>query len=154
MKTVPTFDTAGSVRIIKEINKNNISCIASKTASRIYGVPIISENIADALNNYTRFLVLAKKTSEETGNDKTSIIFSIKHEPGSLFRIIKNFHDFSINLTKIESRPTKSTNWEYNFYVDFEGHVKNQQISEMLEKIKRETLFLKILGSYPSAKLN
>ena len=154
MKTVPTYDTAGSVRIIKEINKNNISCIASKTASEIYKMPIILENIADNLNNYTRFLVLSKNTSEETGNDKTSIIFSIKHEPGSLFRIIEKFHNDDINLTKIESRPTKSTNWEYNFYVDFEGHSKNQKISEMLEKIKTETLFMKILGSYPSAKLN
>ena len=154
MKTVPSYDTAGSVRIIKEINKRNVACIASKTASKIYEVPIIAENIADALNNYTRFLVLSKENSNETGNDKTSIIFSIKHEPGSLFRIIKNFHDFNINLTKIESRPTKSTNWEYNFYVDFEGHAKNIQVSEMLEKIKSETLFMKILGSYPSAKLN
>ena len=90
MKTVPSYDTAGSVRIIKELNKINVACIASKTASEIYHVPIISENIADAMNNYTRFLVLSKKNSEETGKDKTSIIFSIKHEPGSLFRIIKN----------------------------------------------------------------
>jgi len=117
-------------------------------------MPVISENIANNLKNYTRFLVLSKKTIEETGNDKTSIIFSIKHEPGTLFRIIKNFQDFNINLTKIESRPTKSTNWEYNFFVDFEGHAKNLQISEMLEKIKKETIFMKILGSYPSAKLN
>ncbi|MDH3677292.1 MAG: prephenate dehydratase [Nitrosopumilus sp.] len=154
MKTVPTYDTAGSVKIIKEINKPNVSCIASKTASQIYNVSIISENIANNLNNYTRFIVLSKKTNEETGNDKTSIIFSIKHEPGSLFRIIENFHKYNINLTKIESRPTKSTNWEYNFYVDFEGHAKNPQISQMLEKIKNETLLMKILGSYPSAKLN
>jgi prephenate dehydratase len=154
MKTVPTYDTAGSVKIIKELEKNNVSCIASKTASEIYNMPIVSENIANHLNNYTRFLVLSKKTSDETGNDKTSIIFSIKHEPGSLFRIIKNFHNYDINLTKIESRPTKSTNWEYNFFVDFEGHAKNLQISEMLEKIKNETLFMKTLGSYPSAKLN
>ena len=154
MKTVPTYDTAGSVKIIREINKNNVACIASKTASQIYDVSVISENIANNLNNYTRFLVLSKKTNEETGNDKTSIIFSIKHEPGSLFRIIENFHNYNVNLTKIESRPTKSTNWEYNFYVDFEGHAKNPQISQMLEKIKNETLFMKILGSYPSAKLN
>jgi len=117
-------------------------------------MPIISENIANNLNNYTRFLVLSKKTSGETGNDKTSIIFSIKHESGALFRIIKNFHDFNINLTKIESRPKKLTTWEYNFFVDFEGHAKNLQISEMLEKIQNETLFMKILGSYPSARLN
>ncbi len=154
MKTVPTYDTAGSVGIIKEINKTNVSCIASKTASEIYEMPVLSENIANNLNNYTRFLVLSKKTNEETGNDKTSIIFSIKHEPGSLFRIIENFNNSKVNLTKIESRPTRSKNWEYNFYVDFEGHAKNPQISKMLEKIKNETLFMKILGSYPSAKLN
>jgi prephenate dehydratase len=154
MKTVPTYDTAGSVKIIKEINKKNVSCIASKTASQIYKMPIVSENIANNLNNYTRFLVLSKKISEETGSDKTSIIFSIKHEPGSLFRIIENFHSYNVNLTKIESRPTKSKNWEYNFYVDFEGHAKDPQILKMLEKIKNDTLFMKTLGSYPSAKLN
>ncbi len=154
MKTVPTYDTAGSVKIIKEINKKNVSCIASKTASQIYKMPIVSENISNKLNNYTRFLVLSKKTDEETGSDKTSIIFSIKHEPGSLFRIIENFHSYNVNLTKIESRPTKSKNWEYNFYVDFEGHAKNPQILKMLGKIKNKTLFMKTLGSYPSAKLN
>ncbi|MGI0057178.1 MAG: prephenate dehydratase [Nitrosarchaeum sp.] len=154
MKTVPTYDTAGSVKIIKEVNKKNVACIASKDASEIYNVPVISEGIANNLNNYTRFLILSKNNKEETGKDKTSIIFSIKHEPGSLHRIIENFHNYNVNLTKIESRPTKTNTWEYNFYVDFEGHAKNPRISEMLEKINHETLFMKILGSYPSAKLN
>jgi prephenate dehydratase len=154
MKTIPAYDTAGSVKIIKELNKKNCACIASKTSSSIYNMPIISENIANNLNNYTRFLILSKKESTQSGNDKTSIIFSIKHEPGSLFRIIENFHRNNVNLTKIESRPTKSNTWEYNFYVDFEGNAKNSKISEMLEKIKHESLFMKILGSYPSAKLS
>ena len=120
MKTIPAYDTAGSVKIIKELNKKNCACIASKTASTIYDVPVIAENIANNLNNYTRFLILSKKESTITGNDKTSIIFSIKHEPGSLYRIIENFHKNNVNLTKIESRPTRSNTWEYNFYVDFE----------------------------------
>ena len=154
MKTIPAYDTAGSVKIIKELNKKNCACIASKAASLIYKMPIITENIANNLNNYTRFLVLSKKEGSETGSDKTSIIFSIKHEPGSLYRIIENFHRNSVNLTKIESRPTKENTWEYNFYVDFEGHKKNSQITEMLDKIKNETLFMKVLGSYPSAKLS
>ncbi|AFS81562.1 prephenate dehydratase [Candidatus Nitrosopumilus koreensis AR1] len=154
MKTIPTYDTAGSVKIIKELNEKNCACIASKTASTIYDVPIIAENIANNLNNYTRFLILSKKESAITGNDKTSIIFSIKHEPGSLYRIIENFHKDNVNLTKIESRPTRTNTWEYNFYVDFEGHQKDSKISEMLEKIKQDTLFLKVLGSYPSAKLS
>ena len=117
-------------------------------------MPIIAENIANNLNNYTRFLILSKKEAEETENDKTSIIFSIKHEPGSLYRIIENFNKNNINLTKIESRPTKTNTWEYNFYADFEGHKKNIKVLEMLNKIKKETLFIKILGSYPAAKLN
>jgi prephenate dehydratase len=154
MKTIPAYDTAGSVKIVKELNKQNCASIASKTASALYDMPIIAKEIANNPNNYTRFLILSKKESSETGNDKTSIIFSIKHEPGSLYRIIENFHKNNVNLTKIESRPTKANTWEYNFYVDFEGHKNNSKISEMLEKIKQESLFMKILGSYPSAKLN
>ena len=154
MKTIPAYDTAGSVKMVKEINKKNCACIASKDAAEIYEMPIILDNIANNLNNYTRFLILSKENNSETGNDKTSIIFSIKHEPGSLYRIIENFNKNNVNLTKIESRPTKSNTWEYNFYVDFEGHQNNSKILEMLEKIKQETLFMKILGSYPSAKLN
>jgi len=154
MKTIPAYDTAGSVKMVKELNKCNCACIASKDAAKIYEMPIIQDNIANNLNNYTRFLILSKSNCSETGNDKTSIIFSIKHEPGSLFRIIENFHKNNVNLTKIESRPTKENTWEYNFYVDFEGHQNNGKISEMLEKIKQETLFMKILGSYPSAKLS
>jgi prephenate dehydratase len=154
MKTIPTYDTAGSVKIIQELNEKKCACVASKAAASIYNMPIITENIADNLNNYTRFLILSKKESAKTGNDKTSIIFSIKHEPGSLYRIIENFYENNVNLTKIESRPTKANVWEYNFYVDFEGHQKDAKILEMLDKIKEDTLFMKILGSYPSAKLS
>ncbi len=154
MKTIPAYDTAGSVKIVKELDKANCASIASKAASSIYNMPIVTENIANSLNNYTRFLILSKNEVQETGNDKTSIIFSIKHEPGSLYRIIESFHKNSVNLTKIESRPTKENTWEYNFYVDFEGHKKNPQIKEILEKIKQDTLFMKVLGSYPSAKLS
>ena len=121
---------------------------------QFYDVPIIKKDIANNLNNHTRFLILSKDKSTKTGNDKTSIIFSIKHEPGSLYRIIENFNINKVNLTKIESRPTRTNNWEYNFYVDFEGHEKDPQISEMLSKIKQETLFMKVLGSYPAAKGN
>ena len=152
LKTIPTYDTAGSVKIVKELNKNNCACIASKAASSLYQMPIIAEKIANNLNNYTRFLVLSKDKASESGKDKTSIIFSIKHEPGSLFRIIENFNKNNVNLTKIESRPTKESAWEYNFYVDFEGHEDNSEISSMLDNIKQETIFMKILGSYPSAK--
>lgn len=153
MKTVPTYDTAGSVKIIKEMNDKEIGCIASKSASQIYNMPIIAQDIADNSNNFTRFLILSKDSTKESGKDKTSIMFSIKHEPGTLYKIIENFQKHGVNLTKIESRPKKTTAWEYNFFVDFEGHSGNPQIKDMLEKIKEKTTFFKILGSYPSGKL-
>lgn len=151
LKMVPAYDTAGSVKIIKELNKKNISCIASKRASEIYGVPTIIEGIEDNTNNYTRFLVLSK-TKASQGN-KTSIIFSVKHEAGTLYNILREFNEYKINLTKIESRPNKSTPWEYNFYVDFDGSQEDPKIAELLKKINKNSLFLKVLGSYKKAKL-
>ncbi len=148
---IPAYDTAGSVKIIKELNKKNIASIASKRASDIYGVPTILEGIEDNTNNYTRFLVLSKTKASD--GDKTSIIFSVRHEAGSLFNILREFNDYKINLTKIESRPNRNTPWEYNFYVDFDGNQNDQKISELLEKISKQCLFLKILGSYKKAKL-
>ena len=150
MKTVPTYDTAGSVKMIKDLDHKTVACIASRSSSEIYGMPIITDSIANNSNNYTRFLLLAKGTSAESGNDKTSIIFSIKHKPGSLFQIIKNFD--KINMTKIESRPTQKDVWEYNFYVDFEGHAENPLIKQVLKKIETDTTYLKVLGSYRSSK--
>jgi prephenate dehydratase len=154
LKPIPTYDTAGSVKILLELKKDNLSCIASKKAAEIYKVPVIKEGIEDNVNNYTRFLVLANKKINKTTNDKTSIMFSIKHTPGALYSILEKFNANKINLTKIESRPTKSTLWEYNFYVDFEGNQDDPHIQDMLEKIKQNTLFLKVLGSYPRAELS
>lgn len=154
LKPIPTYDTAGSVKILLELKKNNLACIASKKAAEIYGVPVIREGIEDNINNYTRFLILANKKQEKTSKDKTSIIFSIKHVPGALYSILEKFNANKINLTKIESRPTKSTPWEYNFYVDFEGNLEDSYVQKMFEEIKHHTLFLKILGSYQRAELS
>ena len=154
LKNVPTYDTAGSVKMIKDINKDDTACIASKKAAEIFQVPIIQENIEDNPNNYTRFLILSKEKTKATKKDKTSIIFSIEHKAGALSKIINEIQEHGINLTKIESRPKKTSIWEYNFYLDFEGNELDSNVKEMLEKIKDKTLFLKILGSYPIAELN
>jgi prephenate dehydratase len=153
LKTVPTYDTAGSVEIIKDL-EDNCAAIASSLASSLYNVPIIKKGIANNSNNFTRFLIFSRENTTETGNDKTSIIFSVKHEPGSLHKILKEFNDKDINLTKIESRPNKNTNWEYNFFVDFLGHYSNSKIKSVLDKISENTLFLKIIGSYPVEDLD
>ncbi|OLE43547.1 MAG: prephenate dehydratase [Thaumarchaeota archaeon 13_1_20CM_2_39_11] len=154
LKPIPTYDTAGSVKILIELKKDNLACIASRKAAEIYNVPIIREGVEDNPNNYTRFLVLSNNTRQKTSNDKTSIIFSIKHVPGTLHSVLEKFNSSKINLTKIESRPTKTTPWEYNFYVDFEGHQSDDNIRDTLEKIRPHTIFLKVLGSYPRAELS
>jgi len=154
LKTIPSYDTAGSVKIIKDLNKNNTACIASNNAAKIFDVPIIQEGVEDNANNYTRFLIFSKEKSNTTENSKTSIIFSVKHESGALYQIINKFYQQKINLTKIESRPNKNTTWEYNFYVDFEGHQDDSTIKDVLQKLSGNTTFLKILGSYPIAKLD
>jgi prephenate dehydratase len=159
--TIPTYDTAGSVKIIKNLNKNNVACIASNNAAEIFDVPIIQEGVEDNVNNYTRFLIFSRENNEQlvqngskAENSKTSIIFSVKHEAGTLYQIIKEFYQNKINLTKIESRPDKNTPWQYNFYVDFIGHQDDSSIKDVLQKLRNHSTFLKILGSYPTAKLD
>ena len=120
----------------------------------MYGIPIIKHGIENNPNNYTRFLIFSKESSIESLEDKTSIIFSVKHEPGALHKILKEFNDNNINLTKIESRPNKNENWEYNFFVDFLGHYSNLKIKSVLDVISSNTIFLKIIGSYPIANLD
>jgi len=154
LEIIPTSDTAGSVQTIKGLRDDSVACIASKEAAKIFDVPVIQEGVEDNTNNYTRFLIFSKEKSDETDNSKTSIIFSVKHEAGALYQIINEFYQNKINLTKIESRPNKNTAWEYNFYVDFEGHQDNSAIKGVLQKLKDNTTFLKILGSYPIAKLD
>ena len=99
-------------------------------------------------------MIFSREKTTESKNDKTSIIFSVKHEPGALYKILKEFNDNDINLTKIESRPNKNTNWEYNFFVDFLGHSSNSKIKLVLDNIEKNTIFLKIIGSYPIAELD
>ena len=146
---IPAYDTAGSVKIIKENNLTNAAAIASEKAADLYDMKILARNIADNPSNYTRFLVLGIEDAAPTGDDKTSIIFSAKHAPGTLYHALGEFATRNINLTRIESRPTKTTAWQYNFYLDFEGHRTEKRCAEALEALEKYAIFVKILGSYP-----
>ncbi|MGQ9459668.1 MAG: prephenate dehydratase [Candidatus Bathyarchaeaceae archaeon] len=150
-RLISTFDTAGSVKMIKEEGLKDAGAIASQRAAEIYDMKVLAKEIGDTPNNYTRFFVLSKQDSPPSGGDKTSIIFSVKSVPGALYHILEEFATRNINLTKIESRPTKRTPWEYNFYLDFEGHRNEEKCQEALKSIKDKTLFVKILGSYKAA---
>jgi len=149
---IPTYDTAGAVRMIKEQGIIDGGAIASARAAEIYQMKIIASEIEDYPHNFTRFFILAKEDSPPSGNDKTSIVFSVKHKPKALYDFIKKFAARDINLTKIESRPTRRKAWEYNFYLDFDGHREDEAPREVLAKLEQSSLFLKILGSYPKAK--
>ncbi len=150
---VPTYDTAGSVKMIREKGMRDGAAVAGARAAEIYGMEIIATEIEDNRNNFTRFFILSKEDSPPTGSDKTSIVFSVKHRPGALFEFLKELAQRGINLTKIESRPTRQKPWEYNFYLDFEGHREDKLVREALASLERNSLFLKVIGSYPKAKL-
>lgn len=148
---IPTSDTAGSVKMIKDKKLITAAAIAGEKAAEIYEMKILAKDIADNPNNYTRFFILSKTETSYSGNDKTSIIFSTKHVPGALYKALSEFAVRKINLTKIESRPTKQRPWEYNFYLDFEGHKSEKKCAEALNELRKNSIFVKILGSYPKA---
>ena len=150
---IPTYDTAGSVKMLKEKGLKDAAAVASEKAAEIYGMNILAREIEDTPTNYTRFFVISKEDSPRTGKDKTSIIFAAAHTPGSLYHALGEFAKRNINLTKIESRPTKQKAWEYNFYLDFEGHRTEENCTAALKALENSGAFLKILGSYPKAAL-
>ena len=132
------------------IGFKNKAAIGNKVAAELYGLEILKPNIQDVDNNATRFVVVSKEDHEPTGRDKTSIIFSIyEDKPGGLYDILGIFQKNNINLTKIESRPSKKGLGKYLFFVDFNGHKDDIVVQNILDEIDERTYFLKVLGSYP-----
>lgn len=127
------------------------AAVASSFAAELYGLKVIESRVEDYHQNYTRFLILGRHCPKRTGYDKTSLLFSIPHTPGSLYHVLKIFSDRGINLTKIESRPVKGAPWQYIFFVDFEGHTADEPIEEAMNDLKKKVLLMKVLGSYPRA---
>lgn len=148
LESVPMYDTAGSVKFIKETQNASAAAIASKHAAQIYDMKVVEEDIEDNSNNFTRFLIISKRYDSNTDDNKISVIFSISHTPGSLYSILQEFALRNINLTKIESRPTKNIPWEYYFFVDLEGNINDDKVSASLSAVKTATIFFKLLGSY------
>lgn len=150
VEKIETSSTSRAVELIKDME--GAAAIGTELAAELNGMKILESGIEDNENNFTRFLAISEDDSPATGSDKTSIIFSVENAPGALYKALEEFAKRGINLTKIESRPTKRRPWEYIFYVDFEGHRENEECKEALACLKRKASFLKILGSYPAAR--
>ncbi|MFH1459135.1 MAG: prephenate dehydratase [Candidatus Omnitrophota bacterium] len=127
------------------------AALASELAAQLYKMKILAKSIEDSPHNVTRFLVIGRKTAERTGCDKTSIVFSVKDRIGALHDMLLSFKSAKINLTKIESRPSKKKAWDYYFFVDMQGHASEQRLTKALAQLEKKCSFLKILGSYPQA---
>lgn len=147
---VPLKEAYSTAQAVKLAAKERTSAaIASQLASRLYNLPVVAKNIEDLSVNITRFLVIGRQSGQPTGNDKVSLIFSLKDRIGALYSSLEPFYRHKINLTKIESRPSRIKIWEYYFFVDLEGHHEEKKVKRAIEELKPLCTFLKILGSYP-----
>lgn len=147
------IDTTSTAKAAEQVAKNKnprTAAIGPRNLAKLYGLQILYDNIQGGEKNVTRFLVIARKDSERTGKDKTSIVFStVADKPGVLHEILGAFASRKINLTKIESRPSKLALGDYLFFIDLEGHREDKKVKEAMLEVKKKSAMLKIIGSYP-----
>ncbi|MDD2927431.1 MAG: prephenate dehydratase [Candidatus Omnitrophica bacterium] len=144
---VEVSSTTAAAKIVAK--ERNTACVASLLAGKVYKLKVLARDIEDSPHNITRFFVIGKTDAGKTGRDRTSILFSIKDKVGALHDMLLPFKRYKINLTKIESRPSKRKAWDYYFFVDLEGHQQDPRIQKALRELESKCKFLKVLGSYP-----
>lgn len=127
------------------------AAIASKRAAELFGLNILAANIEDDAKNTTRFLVISPHEVAPSGKDKTSLVMATKNQPGAILALLTPFAEHRVSMTKLESRPAKMGMWEYVFYVDIEGHIKDENVVAAIHEIEARASYLKYLGSYPQA---
>lgn len=149
IKPETVYDTAGSVKMLKASGERTTAAIASRRAAELYEMHILEEGIEDNAENYTRFLAISKSEVKPEGEAKTSIVFTLKNQPGSLFKAMSVFALRDIDLTKIESRPLQGKPWEYLFYIDFIGATHEETVRKALDHLSEYALMTRVLGSYP-----
>ena len=136
------------------VKESHAAALGGKLAAELNGLDLLEESIQDRATNTTRFLVLSHKMCPPTGNDRTSVMFSVRDKPGSLFDALQPFNSFKINMSKIESRPSKQRDWEYYFFVDIIGHCEDPELAQALSELEEHCSFIKVLGSYPDSVVN
>jgi len=148
-QTISVASTAKAAQMAA--SESNTAAIGSRVAAELYGLGIVCENIEDITNNITRFLVAGREDAKPTGEDKTAVLFSTAHKAGALADVLDVFKQYGINLTNIESRPSKKRQWEYYFFADFIGHRTEENVQKGLEEARKHCLELSVLGSFPRA---
>lgn len=146
---IPVASTARAAEMAA--HEPNAAALASRLAAEIYGLEILEADVQDMSGNTTRFVVLARNDGKPTGDDKTSLLFAVQHKAGALYSALESFKKFGLNMTKIESRPSRSKAWQYYFFVDIEGHAKDENVAKALTDLAGHCVVLTILGSYPKA---
>ena len=153
LPNVPLVDVASTTLAAQIVSEDySAAAIASEYAASLYDLKVVRERIEDQVNNVTRFLVIGSKMAEKSGDDRTSLMFSVKDEPGILYRMLEPFAKRGLNLSKIESRPNKAKAWEYIFFLDLSGHISDSEVGEAVQELKGYCQFVKVLGSYQKAK--
>jgi len=150
VKLVETQSSA--VAAEKAASNKKIAAIASEYAAKEYSLKMIDRNIEDSANNITKFFVIGQHLNKKSSHSKTSILFSLKDRPGVLYDALRPFSKNGVNLTKIESRPTREKAWDYVFFIDMDGHIEDDPIQEAVEELNSKARFVKVLGSYPACK--
>jgi len=150
LPTVDLYESTSTARAAEMASKRaDSACIASSLAAKKYKLKILARSIEDSSSNVTRFLIIGHQMSKASGKDKTSVVFSVKDRPGVLHDMLSSFKKAGINLTKIESRPSKKKLWKYYFFVDMDGHTDTPKVNKALKELGKKCYFLKVLGSYP-----
>jgi len=146
---VAVVSNAEGARLASE--QTGTACIGSQSAAELYRLNVLAANIEDQPNNTTRFVVIADQQVAPSGRDKTSLVTSVRNRPGAIHELLAPFAEGGVDMTRLESRPSRTGMWEYVFFVDIRGHQRDAQVARALEQLRSRAAFLKILGSYPAA---
>ncbi|MFR1448334.1 MAG: chorismate mutase [Beduini sp.] len=147
-KRIPYLNTAMSAKLVAQLKDPTKVAIASIKAAELYGLKVLKDNIQNDKNNHTRFIVIGKQLESMPDYDRISIVCTLKHEVGSLYKMLEIIKDYELNMVRIESRPLTQKPWEYYFYIDFDGNLKQEQVQRALEKMKQHAKTLRILGAF------
>ncbi len=148
---VEVSSTTRAAQLARDNAAQGAAALGGALAAELNGLAMLESSIQDRATNTTRFLVIGEKTCPPTGKDRTSILFAIHDRPGSLVRALQAFDQFQINMSKIESRPSKRKDWEYVFYVDLAGHCDDPELKNAIEELEKHCSMVKLLGSYPDS---